>query len=64
MKKFAQSKGINYPVAIASQELLAQFASVEGIPATFIIDRDGKVRFMKVGAAPIEELEKVVAGLL
>ena len=64
VKKFASAKGINYPVAIASQELLGQFASVEGIPATFIVDRDGKLRFMKVGSAPIEDLEKVVAGLL
>ena len=64
VKKFAQAKGINYPVAIASQELLAQFASVEGIPATFVIDREGKLRFMKVGSAPIEDLEKVVASLL
>ncbi|WP_175414895.1 TlpA family protein disulfide reductase [Nibricoccus aquaticus] len=64
VKKFATAKGINYPVAIAPQELLAQFASVEGIPATFIVDRDGKLRFMKVGSAPIEDLEKTVAGLL
>ncbi len=64
VKKFATAKGINYPVAIASQELLAQFASVEGIPATFIVDRDGKLRFMKVGSAPIEHLENVVKDLL
>ncbi|MGC4072537.1 MAG: TlpA disulfide reductase family protein [Nibricoccus sp.] len=64
VKAFAVKKGINYPVAIASQELLAQFASVEGIPATFIVDRDGKLRFMKVGAASVEDLEKTVAGLL
>ena len=64
VKKFANAKGINYPVAIAPQELLLQFASVEGIPATFIVDRDGKLRFMKVGAAPIEDLEKTVASLL
>jgi peroxiredoxin len=64
VKKFATAKGINYPVAIASQELLAQFASVEGIPATFIVDRDGKLRFMKVGSAPIDHLETVVKDLL
>jgi thiol-disulfide isomerase/thioredoxin len=64
VKKFADAKGINYPVAIAPQELLTQFASVEGIPATFVVDRDGKLRFMKVGSAPIEDLEKVVADLL
>jgi len=63
VKKFADKKGINYPVAIAPQELLAQFASVEGIPATFIVDRDGKLRFMKVGSAPIEDLEKTIADL-
>ena len=64
VKKFATAKGINYPVAIASQDLLGQFASVEGIPATFIVDRDGKLRFMKVGSAPIEDLETVVKELL
>lgn len=64
VKKFATAKGINYPVAIAGQDILEQFGKVEGIPATFIIDRDGKLRFMKVGSAPIEDLEKTIAGLL
>ena len=64
VKKFVEAKGINYPVAIADQELLASFASVEGIPATFVLDREGKIRFQKVGSAPIEQLENVVKDLL
>ena len=43
---------------------LVSLGKVEGIPATFIVDRDGKLRFMKVGSAPIEDLEKVIADLL
>ena len=64
VKKFVVARGINYPVAIADQDLLGAFGKAEGIPATFVVDREGKIRFQKVGGAPIEDLEQVVKTLL
>jgi peroxiredoxin len=64
VKKFVTSRGINYPVAIASQELFQAYGKAEGIPATYVLDREGRIRFQKVGAAPIEDLEAIMKTLL
>jgi peroxiredoxin len=64
VKKFVTARGINYPVAIASQELFQAYGKAEGIPATYVLDREGRIRFQKVGAAPIEDLEAIVKTLL
>jgi thiol-disulfide isomerase/thioredoxin len=64
VKKFATARGINYPVAIAGHDLFEAFGKAEGIPATYVLDREGRIRFQKVGGAPIEDLEKIVKTLL
>jgi thiol-disulfide isomerase/thioredoxin len=64
IRKFVAEHGINYPVAIAGPEQIDAFGGFDGIPATFIIDREGKLRFKKLGAAPIEDLEAVAQSLL
>jgi thiol-disulfide isomerase/thioredoxin len=64
VKKFVTTRGINYPVAIAGQDLFEAFGKAEGIPATYVLDREGRIRFQKVGGAPIEDLEAVVKKLL
>jgi thiol-disulfide isomerase/thioredoxin len=64
LKKFVEKRGINYPVALAGAEQVAAFGDFKCIPATFVIDREGKLRFQKIGAAPIEELEKIAKSLL
>jgi thiol-disulfide isomerase/thioredoxin len=64
VKKFVTTRGINYPVAIAGQDLFEAFGKAEGIPATYVLDREGRIRFQKVGGAPIEDLEAVVKTLL
>ena len=53
-------------IADAESELMGQF-NVYSMPATFIIDRQGVVRFMDTGFKPEEQLEKLrsaVKGLL
>ncbi|MEO7598513.1 MAG: TlpA disulfide reductase family protein [Opitutus sp.] len=61
VKKFIEQNGINYTIVMADDEVQAEFAGKEpiaGIPTTFIIDRDGKIRDRKVGAEPTESFEK------
>jgi hypothetical protein len=37
--------GVNYPVALATPEIIAAYEPGEFIPATIIIDRKGMIRF-------------------
>ncbi len=62
--KFVSSKGINYPVALATPEIIAAFGGIEGIPTTFLIDREGRLRHRKVGAMETADYEALVASVL
>ena len=60
VKKFVEQNGINYEIVMADDEVQTAFAGKEpitGIPTTFIIDRDGKIRDRKVGAESTESFE-------
>jgi thiol-disulfide isomerase/thioredoxin len=61
---FAKKNGINYPLAMATPEVIELFGGVEGIPTTFLIDREGNIRHKKVGAMETDEYEKLVVPLL
>ena len=64
VKAFMAKNGINYPVAVVDETMVAAFGNFSGIPTTFVIDREGNVRFKKTGGAPIEDLEQAVRSLL
>ncbi len=53
VRQFAQTFGMNYPVGMAPPEVLRMpyFAGIRYIPTTFIIDKEGKVRYRQVGYA-------------
>ena len=61
---FAAKQGINYPLALATPEVIEAFGGVAGIPTTFLIDREGRIRHKKVGSMEADEYEKLVAPLL
>ncbi len=64
VKAFAAKAGINYPLVMADEEILAAFGGVEAIPTTFLIDREGIIRDRKVGAEPAADYAKKVRALL
>lgn len=64
VKNFAAKAGINYPLVMADDEILAAFGGVEAIPTTFLIDRDGIIRDRKVGSEPAADYAKKVVALL
>lgn len=64
VKQFIQEHGINYPCALASEEIRDQVPDFEGYPTTLFIDRQGKVRLKLVGLHEYEDLEAVVLALL
>jgi peroxiredoxin len=49
---FAKDYNINYPVLYATMEVVSAYGGITGIPTTFIVDRDGKVRNRVVGYQP------------
>jgi len=64
VEAFAKAKDVNYPLAMATPEIVEAFGGIEGIPTTFLIDRDGKIRHKKVGAMEADDYEKLLAPLL
>jgi thiol-disulfide isomerase/thioredoxin len=61
---FAKKMSINYPLALATPEVIEAFGGIEAIPTTFLIDREGKIRHRKVGAMETEDYEKLLLPLL
>ncbi len=55
LKQFAGSKQINYVVATMNSPLPPPLNRVQGIPATFFIDPDGKLKLAAVGVVSLEE---------
>jgi thiol-disulfide isomerase/thioredoxin len=64
VKSFMDKTGINYPVVLGDETIVNAFGGVEGIPTTFIIDRDGRIVGKHVGYAPKAEFESEIKPLL
>lgn len=43
VKKFATHFGINYPIVMASREMVAEYGGVPALPTLFVVNTDGKV---------------------
>jgi thiol-disulfide isomerase/thioredoxin len=43
VKKFAEHVGINYPIVMASREIVAEYGGVPALPTLFVVNTDGKV---------------------
>jgi thiol-disulfide isomerase/thioredoxin len=64
VRKFAQRYNINYPIAMATDELRFQFGGVPALPTSFIIDADGRVVQKHIGLRDPELYEMEVRALL
>jgi thiol-disulfide isomerase/thioredoxin len=64
VRKFMQKMGMNYSVVFPEAAMVSTFGDPQGIPATFIIDRNGKVVDHKVGAEPEADFEKRILAVL
>ncbi len=58
VKPFAKKKGINYPLVIGAKSTTEAYGGIEGIPTTFIINRDGKIVGKHIGLTTKEEFLK------
>lgn len=48
VRAWSQKAGINYPVAMATRQIIADYRPGQYIPATIIIDRQGRIRHRHV----------------
>jgi thiol-disulfide isomerase/thioredoxin len=49
LRKFVAKEGINYPVALASEQLEDKFGGIEALPTSFIIDEQGRIVQKHIG---------------
>ena len=64
VKKFVQDEKVAYMIVMGDDKTADAFGGVEAIPTTFIIDREGTVRFRKEGAMAHEEFEEILKPFL
>ena len=43
IKKFADKYGINYPIAIATDEIRTEYGGIPALPTSFVLDQEGRV---------------------
>jgi thiol-disulfide isomerase/thioredoxin len=64
VRRFTKSIGVNYPIAIGTEETKNSFSQDEALPMTVIIDREGKVLDIIKGILMPEEFDEKVKPLL
>lgn len=60
VKKFAEARGMNYPVVIGSFDDVEAFGGFNVIPTTFLVGRDGKILHEKSGVMEHDKYEALV----
>jgi cytochrome c biogenesis protein CcmG, thiol:disulfide interchange protein DsbE len=64
VQRYLEQRGISFPVAMASNELVRQFGGIPGLPTSFLIDRQGRVRHTVTGVFTTPALRMAVDRLL
>jgi thiol-disulfide isomerase/thioredoxin len=61
--QFAQQHGMNYPIVMATKELIDNYGGVPALPTSFIIDPQGRVMQKHTGLYEYEVYEREVRAL-
>jgi thiol-disulfide isomerase/thioredoxin len=61
---FAQKIGINYPIVYGTVEVTQQYGGVDGIPTSFVINKDGDIVDKHVGLVDKSEYTDLINKLL
>jgi thiol-disulfide isomerase/thioredoxin len=56
--------GLNYPVVMGDEKLGELYGGILGLPVTFLIDGNGRIRFRHEGAADLDVLDREIRELL
>ncbi len=60
VRAFAEKKGMNYKILVSTDDIESSFGGFDGIPTTFLINREGKIVHQKTGSWPHEDYEQLV----
>ena len=64
VRRFVDERGITYPVAMATGRAIRDFGGVRTLPTSFLIDREGRVRYSVTGIFTETALNRAVERLL
>ena len=64
VRTFYQKYGLNYPVVMGDEKLGELYGGVLGLPVTFLIDMNGKIRFKHEGVTDLNIVEREIQKLL
>lgn len=64
VRPYAEAMRITYPLVIGDDSLAADFGGVMGLPTSYVIDRDGRIRERFVGMVDEETLRPILQKLL
>ena len=63
VRPFMNEYGINYPVMLATDEVVGAYGGIRGIPTTFVIDEQGRVAASFMGYRPASVFESLIQKL-
>jgi len=64
VRLFAQQNGMNYPVLLGTDQIASEYGGIEGIPTTFVLDKNGNIVNRFEGYRPKEDFEAEINKLL
>ncbi len=63
VQEFVKKTGINYPVVMATPELIAAYGGVPALPTTFVVDTEGRVVQRHLGLLSAESYDREIRAL-
>jgi thiol-disulfide isomerase/thioredoxin len=63
VKRFADDRQINYPIAMTTPELQTRFTGIVALPTTFVLDPEGRIAYKRVGILQPRQTEGVTRAL-
>lgn len=64
LKNFLEKYHVQYPVVLATKNIISNYGGISAIPTTVIVNQDGMIDQTIIGLRSGEELEKMVVSLL
>ena len=65
IKPFIKEYKINYPIVLGDQQIIYKYGGIQGIPTTFVIDKNGKIAARYGQLVPkqtyVKEIEKILS---
>jgi cytochrome c biogenesis protein CcmG/thiol:disulfide interchange protein DsbE len=64
LRDFCEKHKVNYPVIAGNQKIAEAYGGILGLPTTFLIGRDGRIRAKYSGLADFAKLEQEIVAML